>query len=137
MNHLRDQTRDRRDGEPAPETAFAHLHRADDGSLGALAGRLLDDLVRIIEAEVKLLEVNFGSALTASLDRAVGRLLAVLLGLLGGACLLAALIMLLHEWLRLWLSLAISGAVAIAAGYLVAWLGGRAAKRTESQLIER
>ncbi len=95
---------------------------------------MLDDVVRIVEAETRLLEVNFGRALTAAFDRAVGQFLGSLLVFLGGACVLAALIMLLHEWLPVWLSLAISGAIAIGVGLAVAWNSGRVARKAESEM---
>jgi hypothetical protein len=104
--------------------------------MGALAIRLLDDVVRIVEAEVKLVEVNFGSALTASLDRAVGRFLAALLLFLGASCLLAGLIMLLRHWLAMWLALTIAGAAAFAAGFAVVWIAGRIASSAESGLFK-
>jgi cell shape-determining protein MreD len=104
--------------------------------MGVLAVRLLDDVVRIVEAEVKLVEVNFGSALTASLDRAVGRFLAALLLFLGASCLLAGLIMLLRHWLEMWQALAVAGAAAFAAAFTVAWIAGRIASSAESQLTK-
>lgn len=94
---------------------------------------MLDDFVRIVEAETKLFEVNFARALTAAFDRAIGQFLSGLLMFLGAACLLAALIMFLHEWLPLWQSLAISGALAIGGGLAVRSLSGWIAKKTESE----
>jgi hypothetical protein len=135
MTEPRDHTQaDRQDIEPASATPLARLHRNSDGRIGVLAVQLLDDVVRIVEAEVKLLEVNFGSALTASLDRAVGRFLAALLLFLGACCLLAGLIMLLSLWVPLWQSLAIAGGTAIAASFAVAWVAGRIARSAESNL---
>lgn len=104
--------------------------------MGALAIRLLDDIVRIVEAEVKLLEVDFSTALTAALDRAVGRFLGSLFVLIGGGCLLAGLIMLLHEWLPIWQALAITGGSAIAIGFIIAWMSGRIAKKAEKKLVQ-
>jgi hypothetical protein len=135
MTEPRDNARDaQREQEPVSEPALARAPRSSDERVGVLAVRLLDDVVRIVEAEVKLVEVNFGSALTASLDRAVGRFLAALLLFLGASCLLAGLIMLLRHWLATWLALAIAGAAAFAAGLCVAWIAGRIAGRAESRL---
>lgn len=130
------QPPDRKPDSPAEQVesqTALDSHRAD-GHWTALAGRMLDDVVRIVETETKLLEVNFSAALTAAFDRAVGQLLGALLILLGGGCILAALIMLLDTWLQMWQSLAISGAAAITGGFMVAWLSGRIAKREESKL---
>ncbi len=137
MTQPRDNAPDSQgDREAQSETALARSHRNSDGRMGVLAVRLLDDVVRIVEAEVKLVEVNFGSALTASLDRAVGRFLAALLLFLGAACLLAGLIMLLRHWLATWLALTVAGAAAFAAGFAVAWIAGRIASSAESRLIK-
>ena len=104
--------------------------------MGGLAVQLLDDVVRVVEAEVKLLEVNFGSALTAALDRAVGRFLAVLLLFLGVSCLLAGLIMWLSHSLTMPLALAVAGLLAITVACAVAWVTGRIAKNVEGDLTE-
>jgi hypothetical protein len=121
---------------PSSETAAAHPHHDSNQGMGGLAVQLLDDVVRVVEAEVKLLEVNFGSALTAALDRAVGRFLAVLLLFLGVSCLLAGLIIWLSHSLGMPQALAVAGAVAIAAAYAVARVTGRIAKNVESDLTE-
>jgi hypothetical protein len=137
MTETRDQTQDNLPPSTTPSgPALARVHRNSDGRMGTLAVRLLDDVVRIVEAEVKLVEVNFGSALTASLDRAVGRLLAALLLFLGVCCLLAGLIMLLSHWLPMWEALAIAGASAFAAAFAVASVAGRIAASVESKITE-
>lgn len=109
-------------------------HHQSGGHWTALVGRMLDDVVRIVEAETKLLEVNLSAALTAAFDRAVGQLLGALVMLLGGTCLLAALIMLLHTWLALWQALAISGGTAVGGRFVIAWLYRTMAEREESKL---
>ncbi len=126
--------RPRGDQSPARHEAGALDRHPAEGHWSALAARMLDDVVRIVEAETKLFEVNFGRALTAAFDRAIGQLLGGLMMFLGGACLLAALIMLLHEWLPMWQSLAISGALAIGGGLAVGWLSGRIARKSESEM---
>lgn len=132
MTHLQSESQDKpRDAEPAGQDA--PLDRYPAGAhWSALAARMLDDVVRIVEAETRLLEVNFGRALTAAFDRAIGQLLGGLMMFLGGACLLAALIMLLHQWLPVWQSLAISGAAAIGGGLAVGRLSARIARKTGS-----
>jgi hypothetical protein len=125
-----------RDNTAPSEPTAARPHRNSDGRMSVLAVRLLDDVVRIVEAEVKLVEVNFSSALTASLDRAIGRLLAALLLFLGVSCLLAGLIMLLRYWFAIWQALAIAGVTALAAGFVVVWLAGLIASSAESGMTK-
>lgn len=139
MTETHPQTPDNQpeNGKESGPSLTALQHHAANGHVGALAVRLLDDVVKIVEAEVKLVEVNFGSALTASLDRAVGRFLAALLLFLGACCLLAGLIMLLSHWFAMWQALAIAGAVAAGAGLAVAWIAGLVAKSAESKLTRR
>jgi hypothetical protein len=114
----------------AQETDAA-LRRTD--MLG-LVVRMLDDMVRIAEAQAKLFDVNLSAALSYALDRAIGRALAAVMYLFGGLCMLGAMIALLHHYISWWQALAAAGAVIIAAGWIIqratlAW----AAKQVEPQ----
>jgi uncharacterized membrane protein YgdD (TMEM256/DUF423 family) len=120
MNEPPDSPRAQADGE--------HL---EDAHLPALLGRMLDDLVRIGEAQTKLFEANISAALSAALDRALGRAISVVTFLLGGLCLLGAIIVLLQRWLPWWQALALTGAVLILAGWLVQVIAARFAARRE------
>jgi hypothetical protein len=86
-----------------------------------LFGRMIDDLSRIIEGEIKLFQAGLKPALSGAVDRAIAALVLVLSMMAGSICLLAAFIILLHQWLPWWQSFAIGGAVAIAIG-LIAYL---------------
>lgn len=101
--------------ERAQETP-EDLHNAH---LPGLVGRMLDDVVRIAEAQTKLFEVDLRAALVSALDRAVGQAAAAILYLAGALCLLGAVIILLRTWLPWWLALAIAGIVIILAGFVV------------------
>jgi Putative Actinobacterial Holin-X, holin superfamily III len=108
MNDLGDRERDEIGNRPL-----------QDAKLPNLVTRMLDDMVRVAEAQAKLFEVNIGDALTSALDRAIGRAAAVVMYLTGGFCLIAAMIVLLRRWLLWWQALAIVGVVVLVAGWLV------------------
>jgi Putative Actinobacterial Holin-X, holin superfamily III len=108
----------------APEDAIRHRQhsRENDNGAGAtpnwytLLERMVEDVARIFQLEVRLLESRIEPSLTAMVDRALAGLVVLFASAVGGGCLLTALIMLLHQWLQWWQSLAIGGGVAIAAG---------------------
>jgi hypothetical protein len=87
----------------------------------SLLARMVEDLSRVIQLELQLLEARIAPSLMAMADRAIAGLVILYAGVIGGSCLLAALIMLLHKWMQWWQCLAIGGIVAIACG-LVAYL---------------
>jgi Putative Actinobacterial Holin-X, holin superfamily III len=110
-------------------------HREDLANvhLPGLVGRMLDDLVRIGEAQAKLFELNIDAILSAALDRAIGRAVAAVMYLFGGLCFLGATIVLLHRELQWWEALAIAGSVVIVAGWLVQRFATRLAARQASR----
>jgi hypothetical protein len=79
-----------------------------------LAGRMIEDLSRVIQLELQLMEVRITPSLTAMADRAIAGLVILFAGALSGSCLLAALILLLHQWMQWWECFAVGGAVGIA-----------------------
>jgi len=101
--------------------------------LPGLIVRMIDDVVRMADAETKLFEGNIELALVAALDRAVGRAIASVIYLAGGLCLLGAAIMLLRRWLPWWEALALAGVATILAGCLVQTVTGRLAARQSSR----
>jgi hypothetical protein len=110
-----------------PEDAIRRRQRSyeEDDRTGAAAsdwssllGRVVEDLSRIFQLELRLLESRMALSLSAMADRAFAAMIVVFAGAIGGCCLLTALIMLLHQWLPWWQSLAISGGVPIAAGVI-------------------
>ncbi len=84
--------------------------------LPTLLGRMLEDLSRVIQLELQLLEARIAPSLMAMADRAIAGLVILCAGVIGGSCLLAALIPLLHQWMQWWECLAIAGIVAIGCG---------------------
>ncbi len=103
-----------------PGTATRQYQRstAANGSATAaewttLLGRMLEDLSRVIQLELQLVEARIAPALVAMADRAIAGLVMVCAGVIAGACLLAALILLLHIWLQWWECFAIAGVVAL------------------------
>lgn len=111
------------------QAAGEHLESAH---LPALLGRILDDLVRIGEAQTKLFEANISAALSSALDRALGRAIAALMYLFGGLCLLGAIIVLLERWLLWWQALVIAGAIMILAGWVVQVIATRRAVQRQT-----
>ena len=83
-----------------------------------LLSRMLEDLSRVIQLELQLLEAKIAPALTTMADQAIAGLIAGLVilsaGVMAGVCLLAALILLLHQWIPWWQCFGIGGLVAIA-----------------------
>ena len=122
MSELSDSQRTRADDE---HLANAHLP--------ALLGRILDDLVRIGEAQTRLFEANIAAALTASLDRALGRAAAAVMYMLGGLCVIGAIILLLHETLTWWQALLSSAGVMFLTGLVIQMIARRVAARRESE----
>jgi hypothetical protein len=92
-----------------------------DAEWPTLLGRMFENLSRVIQLELQLLEARIGPSLMAMADRAIAGLVILYAGVIGGSCLLAALILLLHQWMQWWQCLALGGIVAIACG-LVAYM---------------
>jgi hypothetical protein len=79
-----------------------------------LLGRVLEDLSRVIQLEVRLLEAKIAPAVSATADRLLAGLVVLCAGAMAGACFLAAFVLLLHKWMPLWQCFAIGGVVAAA-----------------------
>jgi uncharacterized membrane protein YphA (DoxX/SURF4 family) len=84
----------------------------------SLIARMLDDTVRIAEAQAKLFDVNLSEALHHALGLAIARAILAVTYLFGGACLLGAAIVLLHGYVPWWQALAISGFTLVATGWI-------------------
>jgi hypothetical protein len=79
-----------------------------------LAARIIEDVSRVIQLELQLLEAKLAPSLMAMADRAIAGLMILYSGVIGGSCLLAALILLLHGWMLWWQCFALGGVVTIA-----------------------
>ena len=120
------------------EASDSHCDRSageypQDAHFPGLVGRMLDDLVRIGEAQAKIFEINIGTALSTAFDHAIVRTIVATMYLFGGLCLLGAIIVLLRRRLLWWEALAIAGALMIMAGCLTQWVAGRLAARRASR----
>jgi hypothetical protein len=74
---------------------------------------MLEDVSRVIQLELQLLEAKLAPSLMAMADRAIAGLVLLYAGVIGASCLLAALILLLHRWMEWWECFAIAGVVTI------------------------
>lgn len=101
--------------------------RGTNNEWPTLLGRMVDDLSRIVETELRLFEANLVGLLNTTVDRAIAGMLLLALSVVGGACLLVALILLLHQWLPLWEAIGIVG-LAIEVIGAIAFLSIRAPK---------
>jgi Putative Actinobacterial Holin-X, holin superfamily III len=84
-----------------------------------LLGRMLEDVSRVIQLELQLLEAKLAPSLMAMADRAIAGLMILYAGVIGASCLLAALILFLHRWMEWWQCFAIAGVVTIACALAV------------------
>jgi hypothetical protein len=84
-----------------------------------LLGRMLEDVSRVIQLELQLLEAKLSPSLMAMADRAIAGLMILYAGVIGASCLLAALILFLHRWMEWWQCFAIAGVVTIACALAV------------------
>jgi hypothetical protein len=112
------------------------LPPADDAASGSegdwstLVGRAIDDVSRIIQSEIGLLETTLRAVVEEQTDYALANLAAVAVMICAAICMLGALILFLHQWLQWWLAFAIAGLVASAAGIVIhAAVGRRVAVR--------
>ncbi len=81
-----------------------------------LLARMLEDVVRVSQLELRLLEAEIARTLSATVDRTIAALALLYLGALAGSCLLVALAFLLHTWLPWWMCFALSGVAAMTCG---------------------
>jgi Putative Actinobacterial Holin-X, holin superfamily III len=122
-------------GRPShPQKTDAPLQRTH---LPALVARMLDDVLRIAEAQAKLFDANLTAALSYALDRAIRRAIAAAMCLLGGMCLLGAMIVLLHRYHEWWLALAISGVIMFAGASIMHKITLSWAAKQEGELGQR
>ena len=85
-----------------------------------LVARVVSDVARIVQTEIRLFQASLNPILSAAIDRLLGSTLALAAFLAGGLCLLAAGVVFLHRWLWWDASLAIAGIVSFVAGYAAA-----------------
>jgi uncharacterized membrane protein YqjE len=96
-----------------------------------LVARIVADVARIVQTEIRLFQASLNPILSAAIDRLLGSVIALAAVLAGGLCLLAAVVVFLHRWLWWDASLAITGLISFIAGYAAARL---AALRTSQSV---
>ena len=84
-----------------------------------LVGRAVDDVTRILQSEVHMLETSMSAALATRLANAIAILTIVAVMLCGGVCVLCAAILLLHQWIPLWQAFGLAGATILIIGIAI------------------
>jgi hypothetical protein len=88
---------------------------ADSPTWTTLLSRAVDDVSRILQAEIRLLEAHLSAFGEIAIKDALATLIVLSIFVVGGTCLVGAAIVLLHRWLQEWWS-----AFALAGGALLA-----------------
>jgi uncharacterized membrane protein YcjF (UPF0283 family) len=107
------------------------------GDWSTLAGRVIDDVSRIIQSEIGLLETTLRAALEEQTDYALANLATVAVMICAAVCMLGALILFLHQRLQWWLAFAIAGLVASAVGIGIHAVAGRRVAVRETRIRDR
>jgi hypothetical protein len=115
-------------GDAAPGT---------EGDWSTLVGRAIDDVSRIIQSEIGLLETTLRAVVEEQTDYALANLAAVAVMICAAICMLGALILLVHQWLQWWLAFAIAGLVASAAGIAIHAAVGRRVAVRQTRMRDR
>ena len=99
-----------------------------------LLARIVADVARIVQTEIRLFQASLNPILSAAIDRLLGSTIALGAVLAGGLCLLAAVVVFLHRWLWWDASLAITGVISFIAGYAAARLAALRASQSVDTL---
>lgn len=99
-----------------------------------LVSRAVDDVSRILQSEVHMLQTSMSAALATQLANAIATLTVTAVMICGAVCIASAAILLLHEWLPLWKAFAIAGVAILLIGIAIRAIMRPAAalKSTES-----
>lgn len=96
-----------------------------EGDWSTLVGRAIDNVSRIIQSEIGLVEVTLRAVVEEQTDYALANLATVAVMICAAICMLIALILFLHQWLQWWLAFAIAGLGAAAIGIAIHATAGR------------
>ena len=99
-----------------------------------LVARIVGDVARIGQTEIRLFQASLNPILSAAIDRLLGSTIALAAFLAGGLCLLAAAVVFVHRWLWWDASLAIAGVVSFVAGYAAARVAALGASQSVDTL---
>ena len=81
-----------------------------------LLSKTVDDLTRIAQTEIELLESKTRTLLESQVDKIAGMLFLLVALSYGSLFLLGGVVLLIHLWLAWWLSFLITGAAIVLAG---------------------
>ena len=81
-----------------------------------LVTRAVDDVTRILQSEVHMLQTSMGAALERQVANAIASLTVIAVIICGAVCIVCAAILLLHEWLPLWQAFAVAGGAILVIG---------------------
>jgi preprotein translocase subunit SecY len=99
-----------------------------------LLARIVDDVARIIQTEIRLFQAGLTPILSSAIDRFLANMVALAAFLAGGLCLLAALAFFLHRWLDWAPALGLTGAASLGIGYFFLWIASMHASRSIAEL---
>jgi putative superfamily III holin-X len=88
---------------------------ADSPNWPTLLGRAVDDVSRIVQAEIHLFEAHLSAFVETAIKNALAMLIVLSMFVVGGTCFVGAAIVLLHRWLQeWWIAFALAGGVFLA-----------------------
>ena len=90
---------------------------ADSPNWPTLLGRAVDDVSRILQAEIHLFEAHLRAVVETAIKNAVATLIVLSTFVAGGTCFVGAAIVLLHRWLQeWWIAFTLAGGMLLAVG---------------------
>jgi putative superfamily III holin-X len=101
-----------------------------------LLSRAVDDVSRVLHAEMRLLEAHLAVSAEALVANASVALIVLATFIIAEICIVTAVIVLLHEWLSWWLSLGLAGTTIFAAGLLLWRVAIRLSEKTAGRHVE-
>jgi predicted phage tail protein len=101
---------------------------------GTLAARAVDDVSRVIQGELRLLEIRIRGTIEGQVENIFLTLAAVAVVIVGALFLAGALVGFLHQWMPYWQALGVVGISLIIIGIVMRLIGRRSATSpTESE----
>lgn len=88
------------------------LQPASPPDWATLAARFLEDLSKMMQAEIRLAELGLRSALQSQVDQLLAMLAVAGLLFCAVFCILAAVVLLLHHWMEWWAAFALTAVLA-------------------------
>jgi len=104
------------------------------GDWPALLARIVDDLARIVQTEIRIFQAALTPIFSNAIDRLLANAVALAAYIAAGVCLLIAFVFFLHQWLAWAPALAITGLVSLILGYLSSRIAAVHAKRSLAEL---